>query len=284
MFNRFPNLRSRILNVVLCTLHGSGVCIFLFVLTACLPAHAADSGCLLSKSLPPSELGQPQNINELQNQLYYYECSGAYQRDFHQVIEDAISYVVSRVKQGGKLPLALILDIDETSLSNWEEIKVNQFAFFKDAPCEVGPKEGPRSRTTQVIEWMVPVPGKPCGDDSWKRSANLPPIKDTLNLFKVARQSNVAVFFISGREYRGEKDQIIGATEANLRKAGYSDWTGLILKPANRITVEQFKTAQRQKISEHYTIIANVGDQYSDLRGGFAERTFKLPNPFYFLP
>jgi hypothetical protein len=28
----------------------------------------------------------------------------------------------------------------------------------------------------------------------------------------------------------------------------------------------------------------NIGDQMSDLDGGFAERTYKLPNPFYFIP
>jgi acid phosphatase len=28
-------------------------------------------------------------------------------------------------------------------------------------------------------------------------------------------------------------------------------------------------------------IIANMGDQASDLAGGHAEKTFKLPNPFY---
>ena len=33
-----------------------------------------------------------------------------------------------------------------------------------------------------------------------------------------------------------------------------------------------------------HTIIANVGDQWSDLDGGFAERVFKLPNPVYFIP
>jgi len=27
-----------------------------------------------------------------------------------------------------------------------------------------------------------------------------------------------------------------------------------------------------------------VGDQLSDLSGGHAERTFKVPNPFYFVP
>ena len=32
-----------------------------------------------------------------------------------------------------------------------------------------------------------------------------------------------------------------------------------------------------------YTILANVGDQRSDLAGGHARRAFKLPNPFYFI-
>jgi hypothetical protein len=32
------------------------------------------------------------------------------------------------------------------------------------------------------------------------------------------------------------------------------------------------------------TIVANMGDQPSDLEGGFAERTFLLPNPFYRIP
>jgi hypothetical protein len=59
-----------------------------------------------------------------------------------------------------------------------------------------------------------------------------------------------------------------------------------MLRPNNDGTVEQFKTAMRQKIEEtmHYTIIANVGDQYSDLRGKYAEQVFKVPNPFYFIP
>ncbi len=33
-----------------------------------------------------------------------------------------------------------------------------------------------------------------------------------------------------------------------------------------------------------YDIVANFGDQFSDLNGGFADETFKIPNPMYFLP
>jgi hypothetical protein len=31
-------------------------------------------------------------------------------------------------------------------------------------------------------------------------------------------------------------------------------------------------------------IVGNFGDQFSDLVGGAADKTFKLPNPNYFLP
>lgn len=46
-----------------------------------------------------------------------------------------------------------------------------------------------------------------------------------------------------------------------------------------------FKAPERRKISEQgYTIVLTMGDQDSDLNGGYAERGFKLPNPVYFLP
>ena len=47
----------------------------------------------------------------------------------------------------------------------------------------------------------------------------------------------------------------------------------------------EYKSLERAKIAaQGYTIIANMGDQKSDLDGGHSERVFRLPNPFYFLP
>jgi hypothetical protein len=31
-------------------------------------------------------------------------------------------------------------------------------------------------------------------------------------------------------------------------------------------------------------VLETIGDQWSDLEGGHAERAYKLPNPMYFLP
>jgi predicted secreted acid phosphatase len=89
------------------------------------------------------------------------------------------------------------------------------------------------------------------------------------------------VFFLTGRPERFR-----AATEANLKAAGY-EWTAVLLKPNDLVTKSavEFKAAERRKLVEQgYVIAVNIGDQTSDLDGGHAERTFKLPNPFYFVP
>lgn len=220
-----------------------------------------------SSSLPLAEIGQPPNIDGLKAHLRYYKCSGAYERDFKQVIDQAISHLVNRAadltKGNQGVKPAIVLDIDETSLSNWAELQANDFGLILNGPCTLGK-------------------GDPCGDDAWEQRSEGTAL-DTLRLFVKAKELNVAIFFISGRGEAMRK-----ATEQNLTKAGYVGWTdaNVILRPDKEGTVEQFKTAMRQKIEEkmHYTIIVNVGDQYSDLRGGHAEQVFKLPNPFYFIP
>ncbi len=46
-----------------------------------------------------------------------------------------------------------------------------------------------------------------------------------------------------------------------------------------------FKAPARKKLEdEGYKILVNIGDQESDLNGGFAENALKLPNPFYYIP
>jgi hypothetical protein len=89
------------------------------------------------------------------------------------------------------------------------------------------------------------------------------------------------VFFISGRP-----PNLRDATERNLREQGY-DPTGVILLPedAKFASAVDFKAPERRRLTlAGYTILLSMGDQESDLRGGYAERTFKLPNPVYYLP
>ena len=106
-----------------------------------------------------------------------------------------------------------------------------------------------------------------------------PAIPATLTLYKYAINHGVAVFFVTGRrEYERAE------TARNLRTVGYHHWKGLFLEPNDydKTSAVSFKVAQRKKIVKMgYDVVENVGDQYSDLRGGYSDMTFKLPNPYY---
>jgi len=107
-------------------------------------------------------------------------------------------------------------------------------------------------------------------------------IAGTLALFKAVKARNVAVFFVTSR-YKDEK--LRAATVKNLQAAGYEGWAGLVLRPstAGNMTIAGYKSSERGKIAaQGYTIIVNVDDQQSDLNGGYAERAYKLPKPFYY--
>ena len=77
--------------------------------------------------------------------------------------------------------------------------------------------------------------------------------------------------------------------QANTNTKGRFDqpdgWTKLVTRPDDDGgSIVPFKSGERAKIaSAGYTIIATIGDQQSDIDGGFAECGFKLPNPFYFV-
>jgi hypothetical protein len=153
---------------------------------------------------------------------------------------------------GGHMPrkLALVLDIDETALSNYSAIDADNFTF------------GPKSRAEATDEIGVAIPA-------------------TLALYQDAISKGIAVFFITGR---GEATR--PHTENNLTTQGFTKWNAVVLKPADStLSTVAYKSAARADIEKQgYEIVANVGDQYSDLAGGHADVTYKLANPFYFLP
>jgi predicted secreted acid phosphatase len=204
---------------------------------------------------------QPVNLGDLKTQLTNYHASGAYDRDVAAVNRAAEDWV--RADAGRVSRPALVLDIDETSLSNWPQMAANDFGYIPGGGCDA-------------------LPAGPCGSKAWELSARATVIAPTLSLFKAARTAGAAVFFITGRP-QDESD----ATAANLRTAGYEGWAGLVLKPMGLhvASAADYKAAERAKIeAQGYTIIANVGDQPSDLAGGHALKTFLLPNPFYRIP
>ncbi len=192
------------------------------------------------------------NLTQLKHQIVSYHESGQYNSDVNKVAAKAMKYLQQRVKQNEKLKhpkkLAIVLDIDETSLSNFSAMKSVDFS-------------------------SVSLKGHQAHD---------PAIIPTLKIYKFAKKHKVAIFFITGR-YEKERDM----TSKSLQDAGYTDWTHLYLKPDNyhHKSAVHFKASTRKAIKKlGYDIVLNVGDQKSDLAGGYAEKVYQYPDNMYYVP
>ncbi len=231
---------------------------------AALAAACLFAGVVLAQPALEARSAQPPNIDALKQQLLAYKSSGDYERGLAAVAAKAQAYVEAHA--AGVTKPALVLDIDETSLSNWPRIVADDFGYIPSGACNRLPKG-------------------PCGANAWEIKAVAPAIQPTLLLFNAARGKGVSVFFITGRD---ESERT--ATISNLRRAGYRGWTRLVMKPVGLKvkSAADFKAPERAKIAvQGYTIIANMGDQPSDLAGGNPDdraRQFLLPNPFYRIP
>jgi hypothetical protein len=229
------------------------------------PAHAeeAPAGCEAPLKRPHFSVVQRGNIGQLKLRAVYYRCT-RYDADVARVLHHAERWVEHAARRMKKP--ALVLDIDETSLSNWKQLYKNDFGYIADGSCDFATKTA-------------------CGQSDWEKSASGEPIKPTRALFGRAKALGVTIFFITGRHEAADER---AATEDNLHKAGYDGWAHLYMRTAefkNNPSVSTFKTWARREIEKQgYTIIANVGDQQSDLANGHALRRFKVPNPFYYIP
>jgi HAD superfamily, subfamily IIIB (Acid phosphatase) len=231
-------------------------------------------GCSTVKDFPEPDLGEPQNIDVFKKQLLYYRCK-AYEDDVARVLDAAQKWVAARAPQVTKP--AIVLDIDETSLTNWPRIIQDDFAYIPNGSCDL-------------------KVGDPCGDLDWQQSAAAQALQPTLKFYKAARCIDAAspctpvdVFFITGRrEIVHNNEKPSDWTLRNLKLAGYGDIAPdhLYMREADSGGgVSDYKTSKRIDVeSRGFVIIASVGDQKSDLAGGHAEMTFKVPNPFYFIP
>lgn len=199
---------------------------------------------------------EPTNLGLLKKEVISYHDSGSYQHELTAVINKAHRYMLAQVnlnnQSANKKKLAIVLDIDETSLSNYDKMVKRNFIANHE----------------QFHEDIL--------------AADAPAIKPMLSLFNDAIKNDVKVFFVTGRQ-----SSELNATKTNLLNAGYKGWSGLYMRPDDYHpkSIVHFKEKSRASISKQgYTIIASIGDQYSDILGGHAKKGFKLPNPYYFLP
>jgi hypothetical protein len=175
---------------------------------------------------------------------------------------------------------AIVLDVDDTSLLTWNYEIFSNWAF------------NPTTNAEFVTDQKFPA------------------VFGMVDLVNTAEREGYAVFFLTGRPATQEAATLGNLTADGIGvDAGYPKPTtlsdgedGLFTKPAvadypdylktacandpnGSCTTIHYKSATRAHIeSLGYDIVANFGDQFSDLQGGFADRTFKMPNPNYFLP
>ena len=169
----------------------------------------------------------------------------------------AIATVVKKAKSNLKKDLssstaprhpAIVLDIDETSVFN--------------APC------------LEPVDWDL----SGLATCALNGEGTVTPV---LSLYKYARKKQVRVVMITGR-----REALASVTRQLLTSLGYSSGFQLVLRPASdtRSSVVPYKSAARAAVERRgFTILANVGDQRSDLAGGHAKGRYKLPNPAYLI-
>ena len=188
----------------------------------------------------------------------YAECvgdGGCYWADLDaqtRRAEAVLDRSIATAKSGERL--AMVLDIDETSMSSFCELRREDYGFL----------------LASFNKWVM-------------TPAAAMSIPGTVRLFNKARAAGVEVFFITGR-WEEQRE----STVRNLELAGYKGWKGLALKagPQKQMSTVDYKGQERQKIVDAgYRIVLNMGDQWSDLNGqARGETSVKLPNPFYYLP
>lgn len=196
--------------------------------------------------------GEPKpNLTHTKWRMVDWHDSGAYLRDFASAANQADS-ILDRYLVRLPPNAAIVFDIDETLLSNWQFLRDNDFGISMAA----------------FTQWA-----------QTSRDTALDPVG---RVFAKARAYRIPVFLISGRP-----ESLRAATEKNLNTAGYWGWTHLYLRPESdhNQSVVPFKSGVRRMLVEQgrHDIILNIGDQHSDLDGGYARHRVKLPNPFYYL-
>lgn len=188
------------------------------------------------------------NLSESKVLIQNYYESGAFDTECKAIIDDALSQIEKLTITDSS---AVIFDIDETALSNYKHTKEIGFGYKHELWTE------------------------------WLEEADADAIKQTKRFYDWLISKNINVLFLTGRTVN-ERD----ATVKNLHDRGYTLYDTLIVRNLNelKIPAAEFKAQKRQElVSRGYKIIANIGDQWSDLVGGNSGIKIKLPNYLYII-
>ncbi|GAA1915653.1 HAD family acid phosphatase [Nocardioides marmoribigeumensis] len=196
--------------------------------------------------------------------LHTFAPDSAYAQEVGDLTAEAGKYLARRVAQPQHLEgrPAIILDIDDTTLTTYNYEVYSNFAY------------------------------DPTVNAAFVNAGVFPAVPTMPQLTQAAAAQGYELFFLTGRP----ENQRPG-TQANLTGAGYAGPAAdhLFLKDqtlpwlsscAPTCSSAQYKALTREHLEKDlgYDVVANFGDQPSDFTGGFADRTFRVPNPMYYLP
>jgi predicted secreted acid phosphatase len=170
----------------------------------------------------------------------------SYEKSVASGFAKATKLLDAQLKKHPKKP-TVVLDIDETTMSNWTCLDAAGFELSGLATCVVN-----------------------------SASKAFPAAKAFI---KHARAEKVAIAFITGAP-----DAVCPARRKNLVAQGIKAPFSITCKPASYTTdsLVPYKSGVRKAlVKKGATIVLNVGDQKSDLAGGAARKTLLLPNPIY---
>jgi predicted secreted acid phosphatase len=244
--------------------------------TAALVAGAAvfATGVATADNTTPRSDKEIPNLGLVENQIeayygdtvvngeHYASPTSNYAHQLYGIEAGAKAWIAHADRHTHGKP-AIVLDVDDTTLSTYNYEQEQGFGYT------------------------------PASNGAYIDTKTMPAVFGMPGLVDWAADHGVTVFYLTGRPEAQR-----AASAANLSAVGYqpaADTDHFFLKnsatpPAYlscgaTCTTEQYKSGTRAHIeSEGYDIVANFGDQYSDLSGGHAEKGFKLPNPMYYLP
>jgi HAD superfamily, subfamily IIIB (Acid phosphatase) len=147
---------------------------------------------------------------------------------------------------------AIVFDVDDTVLSTYD-MYVGAMHYRLDRPVKA----------------------------DWVREEKFSAVPGMVQFAKLAKKSGCRLDLVSGRP-----SVQTSATLANLAKVGYPAFSRVTFPTAGSgLTTQQFKTRARAAlVRAGVVIVANIGDQTSDLSGGHAARDIRLPNRMYTIP
>ncbi|XP_057546654.1 acid phosphatase 1 isoform X1 [Amaranthus tricolor] len=185
-----------------------------------------------------------------------YIMGGSYKLDLERVSNEASVFAKSvGVEKDGND--AWVFDIDETLLSN--------LPYYAD--------HGYGLEVFNGVEF-----------DKWVAKAMAPAIESSLRLYEEVLSLGFKVFLLTGRN-----ENLRDATVQNLMNVGFKSWDKLILSRGaedhGKIAMIYKWEKRNEMVKEGFRILANSGDQWSDLLpSSMSTRSFKLPNPMYYIP